>query len=122
MANNRLEKKIADQVVKPYLDAQVSPGYGIILDYNKTKNTAIVLMSQQGSDMPGEMYHNVPCPSQLGLQTVNPEKGRQCWVTFKNGDGEFPIVTHFYNYFYEDYDDAKQQNAIAPLPSFIHNL
>lgn len=122
MQRKMFEKKVQDNIIKPYIEGQVQPGYGIILNYDKRRNVANVLMAQAGSDMPGEMYSNVPCPSNLGVQGVNPEKGRKCWVAFKNSDGQYPIITHFYNDFYDQYDYPKQNPAVAPLPRFMYSL
>ncbi len=122
MKRNSFEKKIAEKVVQPYVNAQVQSGYGIVITHDKVSNTATVLMAQSDSDLPGDMYHDVPCPVQLGIQSVNPEKGRTCWVTFKNNDRQYPVITHFYNYYYADSDGNKQQNAKSPLPRFIFNL
>jgi hypothetical protein len=85
-------------------------------------NTANVLMAQNGSDLPGDMHVNVPCPVQLGVVSVNPEKGRKCWVSFKNNDGQHPVISHFYNDFYDRSDFPKQNKAVTPLPRFVYGL
>ncbi len=120
--NARFEQKIRDNIIKPHGRQQILPGYGIILGYDRDRNVATVMMSAQDSDAPGEIYHNVPCPTHQGVQHVDPEEGRQAWVAFKNSDASFPVITHFYNYFYEQRDRGSQNYAETPFPRFILGL
>lgn len=119
MRKNLFEQKVKRNIIQPYLEQRIQSGYGIVISYDMTRNTASVLMAQTGTDLPGDLYHNVPCPTQMGVQAVAPERGRQCWVDFKNADPNFPVITHFYNYHYEKVDYTRQQNAQAPLPRYM---
>ena len=122
MKTNKFEKKIKENIVRPFMDVKIMDGYGIVLSYDNIRNEASVLMAQNGTDMPGDTHHNVPCPVVVGVQSVSPQMGRQCWVTFKNGDVQFPTITHFYNYYYNEVDYQRQTRAIVSVPRFIHGL
>lgn len=58
---------------------QAQGGYGIVLHYDSTENVATIVLSRPGSDEPGEIFSNVPCPVTNGIQTVAPEIGRACF-------------------------------------------
>jgi hypothetical protein len=122
ITSHRFEEHVKRNIIHPNSEAEVKDGYGIVVHYNPQKNIASVLLAQPATDLPGEIYHNIPCPVQIGVQSVAPEVGRQCWVTFKNQNPAFPVITHFYNYFFETADYEKQTNAMAPMPRYIYNL
>lgn len=122
MKNNKFEKKIKQQVIQPYLNQQARSGTGVILYYDSVKNTATVLMSQTGTDRPGELLTNVACPTQMGIQGVAPEQGRQCWVDFRTSDTSAPFITHFFSVDYEQFDYVKQKSSKAPMPRYIMDM
>lgn len=98
------------------------PGYGIVMAFDEKENTATVLLAYPGSDMPGEFYTNVPCPTHLGLQTVAPEVGRPCWVAFKDGLQSSPVITHFFHHSHADMEYEKQYTAENNVPRFMMEL
>lgn len=123
MANNpKFERKLREQIVYPDDLQRAEPGYGIIMDYNPTDNVATVLMSHPGSDQPGQFFHSVPCPTNMGVQTVAPEQGRQCWVVFKDGTMSNPMITHFFNHTFRDIDAYKNDRAVNDIPRFMLEL
>jgi hypothetical protein len=121
MMNPKARQEVQDAVA-PGMMSQAQPGWGIVLWYDATRNCATVLMSQPGSDRPGEIYSNVPCPVQVGLQTVAPEPGRSCWVNFKFGNSHFPIVTSFFNYNYSNIDYPRATHAKSATPRFMMDM
>lgn len=123
MGRHSFENKIKRNVVQQAMAEGVQSGYGVILEYDKKTNTASVLMSQGTSDLPGEILHKVPCPMPSpGVQGVSPEMGMQCWVEFKAKSMNHPVITSFFNHFYDQVNFAKLTNARAPLPRFMYSI
>lgn len=115
----KMKKRIQDEILLPKQVAECQPGWGMVTHYNATNNTAHVMMSRPGSDEPGEMYNNVPCPVNLGVQGVAPEPGRTCWVVFKSGNFQQPMITHFFNYNYTERDYGRSTYAPQVAPGFM---
>lgn len=115
----KLTKSIKENIVQAHKNTQMQPGYGIIMDYDSTNNTATVLMSSAASDEPGELLKQVMCPTHIGVQSVAPEPGRPCWVVFKNGTIASPIITNYFNHAFDQVDYTKQYQATNPLPRFM---
>lgn len=122
MPNPKFEQKLRDQVVYPDAFQRAQPGYGIVMEYDSSDNTATVLMSMPGSDQIGQYYTKVPCPTNMGIQTVAPEQGRQCWVIFKDGTQANPMVTHFFNHIYSETDALTNGRAVNDIPRFMLEL
>lgn len=82
MNNPKFEQKIKQNILNPQTrqSAEYSSGYGFIIQYYPTSNTADVMMSQKDSVDTGTIYKNVPCPTNIGIQTVAPEPGRHCFA------------------------------------------
>lgn len=118
----RKTKDRVTQVIQQTTTARALPVDGIVLRYDPTTNTAIVLASQANSDLPGGIHYNVPCPVQIGVQGVGPEPGRACKLEFKNSDGSLPIITSFFNYTYRKEDYGRQTFAAQPVPSFMLDM
>lgn len=98
------------------------PTWGVVLAYYAQSNTVKVILTQPDSDEPGEILHNVPCPTNLGIQAQAPKPGTQCMIAYKAGNPLYPMVTHFFNYYYDNFDFPKQTRAKAPLPRFMMDL
>lgn len=92
---------------------------GVIAQYDEISNTATVLISGEQSDAIEDVLEHVMCPVTLGVQTVAPSPGRLCWVVFKNGNYSQPLISHYYNHRYSDYDYGKQTQANNGLPSYL---
>lgn len=118
----KFNQKLKESVLQPQLEQAAQPGYGIILDYNVRANTATVLMSNRGSEDLGEIYEQVPCPVQMGVQSMAPEPGRPCWISFKDNSFQFPVITHFFNHVYETVDYPRQYEAVNSVPRFMYGL
>lgn len=100
----------------------ISSGYGVVLSYDPASNTANVQMSKQDTSEMGQVYKNVPCPTNIGVQAVAPEQGRPCWVDFK-GSGTssdyFPVITTFFNHVYSIIDEPRQSPSVNNTPRYI---
>lgn len=118
----KMKAKIEQEILLPKQVSENQPGWGFVTSYDATRNTARVIMSRPGSDQPGEIYNNVPCPVQLGIQGVAPEPGRPCWVVFKGGNFQYPIITHFFNYNYGEHDYGRSTRAGQVLPGFMMEM
>lgn len=119
MNNPKFQKHLNDH----YMDQERSKQkgrYGIIISYDSPTNTATVVLSSPDSDVTGDILTKVPCPVQLGIQTVAPEPGRPCWVVFKNDrDTHNAVISHYFNQFYNKYDHPRQAPADSGIPSFM---
>lgn len=92
---------------------------GVIASYDDVTNTATVMISGEQSDAVEDILRNVMCPVVLGVQSVAPSAGRLCWVVFKNGNYSQPLISHYYNHRYDQYDYPKQTQANNGLPSYL---
>lgn len=122
MKNPKFEQKLRENVVDRAAMQNSQPGHGIVLTYDKEKNTATVLMSRPGSELPGEIHSGVACPSTVGLQTAAPEPGRPCLVMFKDGTQSYPMITHFFNPKFEEIDYERQYYIKNDIPRFMLEL
>jgi len=121
MKNYKVDKQVQEQIgIAKRKDAR--PGYGLIMHFNVLDNTATVAMSRPGSDQMGEIFSNVPCPVQLGVQTVAPEVGRPCWLEFKDGTQSNPIVTTYFSHSYDELDYDRQYYIDNDTPRFMTEL
>ncbi len=122
MNNPNFEKKLNQKVVRPKMTQSVTSGYGIVLSYSSAANTANVQMVKQDTPEMGQVYKNVPCPTNMGVQSVAPEQGRPCWVDFK-GSGTssdyFPVITTFFNHAYNTIDEPRQSTSVNNTPRYI---
>lgn len=116
-----LKNQINDAIQKN--QAQFMSGrLGVISSYNEVNNTATVMISGEQTDVVEEILQNVMCPVTLGVQSVAPSPGRQCWVVFKNNNISQPLITHYYNHRYDQYDYSKQTQANIGLPNYLLGL
>jgi hypothetical protein len=121
--NNPKFNKHIDNQIKAKQQTQSSGRHGIILTYNAVQNTATIGLSAPDSDVLIDLLRNVPCPTQIGVQTVAPEPGRPCWVAFKgNKDNNNAVVSHYFNHMYNSFDYPKQSGAATGVPSFLTRM
>lgn len=122
MSYPKFEEALKKKVVKPALARKEQPGYGIVVGYDPEFNTATVLTAKHGTDVPGEMFFNVPCPVTPGIQGVAPEIGRPCWLAFRNPESPTPIIVSFFSMNYQEKDYLPQNEAVNPLPRFMTEM
>lgn len=122
MSNSQFEDKIRRRIIEPAQQQICSPTYGLVLSFDAIENTASVLLANPGTDDHGEIYNNVPCPTQVGLQTVAPEPGRPCWVVWKDNTNVYPIITHYFNHVHARIDYMRQTQARNDVPRYFLNM
>lgn len=120
-ANPKLDKYLADALLR---DRHSRPRdrLGIIADYDPTKNTATVIMTDSFSDRLNEVISDVPCPTIIGVQSVAPEQGRGAWVTFDGPSARSPHIVSFTNLDYTKFDYMRQTRADSALPRFMLDI
>lgn len=118
----KFEQRIKEQIVHPARSQTTSNNYGIVMDYDPMQNTCTLLMSRPGSDQRGEFVHDVPCITQMGIQTVAPEPGRGAWVSYKDGVDSNPLIVGFFNYSYTEFDYTRQTVAENDTPRFMMEM
>ena len=121
-SNPRFDQKIQEKFIQPSQDQHLSGTYGIVMDYNATTNRASVVVAQKGSEDLGQTFHEVPCPVNMGMQTVAPGVGYPCWVQFKDGTNAFPVVTNFFNHAYHTNDATRVNKAYHAVPKFMFGM
>jgi hypothetical protein len=92
---------------------------GVVMSYDETTNTATVVITKEQTDEIDQVLTKVMCPRTLGLQTVAPNQGLQCWVTLKDNNITQPLITHFFNHRYNQYDYGKQVKSMNMTPSYL---
>lgn len=121
MQNHNLNRKIGEEIASAN-KREFQPGYGIVISYDEEDNTATVLLAEPGSDAPGQFFNSVPCPTTPGIQSVAPEIGRPCWVSFRDGLQSSPVITHFFHHSHADMEYDQQYYAINSTPRFLMDL
>ncbi len=121
MMNQKTTQHIKQEIANN--NTQIRSGtLGVISSYDDMHNTATVIITKPQSDEVDEILTNVMCPRTLGIQTVAPMPGIQCWVVFKDNNVTQPLITHFFNHRYFQYDYAKQTKTMTSLPSYLIGL
>lgn len=92
---------------------------GVISYYDSVKHTATVMITKEQTDEIESILQNVMCPRMMGVQTVAPQPGDLCWVTFKSNNITQPLITQFYNHRYEEHDYSKQISSKNTLPTYL---
>lgn len=93
---------------------------GVISSYNKYRNVATVMIVKDETDEIDEVLPNVPCPTLLGIQTVNPEPGMLCYVLFKSNNVQNAVITEFYSMKYESRYHFKQTYSPNMIPNYLY--
>lgn len=116
--NKRVQKQI-DQTIQSNNYTKLTGSVGTVLSYDKFANTATVLVSKSETDEAEEILNNVPCPTYIGVQMAAPEPGRLCYVVFRNGNITQPLITHYYNHRYSQFDYNRQTPAPIDIPTYL---
>lgn len=90
----KFENKIQNQIDQSKM-RQARGRPGIIMAYDIRTNSASILVDDQMSGQIGNIMHDVPCPVNVGVQTVAPEPGTRCYVQFRD-DNEGSAYVAFY--------------------------
>lgn len=115
------EKKQNDtlNLINQTRNQNTSGRIGSVVSYDKFSNTATIIVSKQNSNQIDQILKNVQCPAIVGLQTVSPTPGRTCWVVFKDGNINQPLITHFFNHDYSGSEYQKQNSIAFSIPSYL---
>ena len=118
----KFSQKLTDSI---NLSAQqtVQNSIGVIVSYDPITNTAAVVATNRGSEIPGEIYRGVPCPRPMGVQSVAPEQGCQCFLSFKDGKRANPVIVSYHNTTsYAQNNFTNEYNAQINTPTYITGL
>lgn len=116
----KFEQKVKEKLIQPSKDQNYGPNYGIILGYDPTTNRASILVAHHGSDAAGEVFNNIPCPMQLGTQSVAPKPGTPVGVMYKDGNVQSPMITHYFNHIYQNVNQTRQNRSVNVTPRYIY--
>mgnify|MGYP001566734187 CR=1 FL=1 len=121
MNNKEIQQHVQDAIAEKRNQA-VTGRLGVVMSYDKYDNTATVVITREQTDEIDDILRKVMCPVVLGVQTVAPSPGLQCWVVFKDNNISQPLISHFYNHRYSQYDYPKQTPATNTIPSYLLGL
>jgi hypothetical protein len=114
----KFDQKINDQITaKKFEQTRTRPG--VVISYDKSTNTATVLLDEKYAGTVGDIVNNVPCPFNYGIQTVAPHGGLRCLVGFRSDSERDPYILTF---FMDPYDTAKNMNnsvSDTGIPKFM---
>lgn len=118
MANQKVQQQI-DQTIQNQNYKKLTGSVGTVLSYDRFANTASVVVSKSETDEADEVLKNVPCPTHIGIQMAAPEPGRLCYVVFRNGNITQPLITHYYNHRYSEFDHGRQSPTQFNIPTHL---
>jgi hypothetical protein len=114
----KFDKKIEDQISMSQM-RQSKTRFGIVMQFDKIRNTATIIMEDINTNYMGSVLHDVPCPSIWGIQSKFPSPGTRCVVGFSDQQERSPYIINFI-------DDRKtgrsfysQYNARTGIPKFM---
>ena len=114
----KFDQKINDQVsLNKFQDSKARPG--TIMGYDRTNNTAVVMLDEKYSNTVGSMFSKVPCPFTYGIQTVAPTPGTRCYVAFRDVSEKQPYIM---NYFIDEnsiYKNTVNNVVDTGIPKFM---
>ena len=91
----KFDKKIQEQIHNTIIK-QSKTRPGMITNYDKVSNTAVVVLEEQVSEAMGNILRNVPCPVHRGVQTVSPVAGTRCLVAFRDNNESNPYIVNYF--------------------------
>lgn len=118
----KFQAKVRNQIVDPIMQQQQTPGYAVVLTFDKITNTCDVVTAMPGSDEMGEVYTNVPVPHTAGVQQAAPKVGVMCWLAFRDGTRGDPFITHFFDLAYSKNTFQRQNRAVMETPRFMISM
>lgn len=117
-----VQKQIESSIREGNQKQQVTGNFGMIINYNKEKHTANVMLGHQNSNQPGQTLSSIPCPHIPGIQYTAPEPGRMCWVEFRGRDQKTPVITHFFSPSFAGTDYESHNEAYIGVPKFLVDM
>lgn len=92
----KFENKLQSQIDNSRM-RQAKGRPGIIMSFDMRSNTASIIIDDQMSGQIGNIIHDVPCPIQVGVQSVAPEPGTRCFVQFRDDSEGSPYVSFYFD-------------------------
>lgn len=91
----KFDSKIQNQIdASKMRQSKIRPG--IIMEFEKTTNSATVILDDPYSNQVGNVVGNVPCPSVMGVQNVSPQPGTRCLVGFRDDNENHAYIITFF--------------------------
>lgn len=118
MHNKKIQEQIDCSIDKQKYQ-KFTGSVGTIISYDKFDNTATVAISKTETDEVSDFLKKVPCPTNIGIQTVAPSPGTMVYVVFRNGILSQPLITHFWNHQYSKYDYSRQTHSVNNIPTYL---
>jgi hypothetical protein len=114
----KFDQKINDQISNNKFQ-QTKTRPGTIMAYNKSTNTATVLLEERYAGTIGDIIANVPCPFTYGIQAVAPHPGVRCIVGFREDAERNPYIVTFYNDAYDTPKNIINTHVDTGTPKFM---
>jgi hypothetical protein len=92
---------------------------GVIMSYDRSNNTATVIVDERFSSAVGDIMIKVPCPFTYGIQSVAPSPGTRCLVGFRNDSERDPYIINYYSDPYETPKTILNTKADTGIPKFM---
>lgn len=114
----KFDQKIKDHIEdNNFQSSKTRPG--TIMQYNKSTNTATVILDERFSNAIGDIVTKVPCPFVYGIQTVAPSPGTRCLVGFRNNSERDPFILNYFNEFYDMNKTMSNNQIDTGIPKFM---
>jgi hypothetical protein len=94
----KFDNKIQNQIDQSRM-RQSKTRPGVVMQFNKKMNTAMVVLDDQLSGQIGNIINDVPCPAVMGVQTVSPDAGTRCLIGFRDDNENHPYIISYFNDF-----------------------
>jgi hypothetical protein len=114
----KFDQKINDQITSNRLQ-QTRNRPATIASYDRSSNSATVIMDERHSGTVGDIVTKVPCPFTYGIQTVAPHVGQRCLVAFRNDSERDPYIVSFFNEEYDTIKTIKNHKVDTGIPKFL---
>lgn len=70
---------------------------GVVVSFDRKKNAANIVLEDKMSGEVGEILKDVPCPDNMGIQSVAPTAGSRCIIGFRDDNERYPFIVSFIN-------------------------
>jgi hypothetical protein len=120
---NKFKQAIMDEVVKPAINSIPRSIEGVVMDYRKSTNTAIVAITPPvGGSSAATLLYNVPVAFSNGINHCGPFQGQRVLISFNSGHYNNPIITGIIDHIHQmDTREHKQTHRRrgAYLPDIL---
>ena len=113
----KFDQKINEQISTSHMQKSKTR-VGTVANYDRIKNTAVIILESNYSNTVGNIIKDVPCPTIYGLQSVAPEPGDRCVIGFRDENERLPHVITFLS---DTYNGRTTNSSIANngIPRFL---